>query len=66
MTQKPEYDQPNAEGFFGHFDLAHTVEELHTTYQRYRTVPIFIIKLEEKLVGYVGCPSPVYYGRRLI
>lgn len=52
--------------FFGHFDLAHTVKELYTTYQRYRTALIFIAKLKDKLAGYVGCPSLVYYVRCLI
>ncbi|MFA5676997.1 MAG: tryptophan synthase subunit beta [Pseudomonas sp.] len=72
MTQKPEYDQPDAEGFFGRFGgsfisetLAQTVEELHMAYQRYRADPAFIAEFEEELADYVGRPSPVYYARRL-
>lgn len=72
MTQKPEYDQPDVEGFFGRLGgslisetLAQTVEELHTAYQRYRAAPAFIAEFEEELADYVSRLSPVYYARRL-
>ncbi|WP_313023949.1 tryptophan synthase subunit beta [Pseudomonas lopnurensis] len=72
MTQKSEYDQPDAEGFFGRFGgsfisetLSQVVEELHTAYGRYRDDPEFIAEFEEELADYVGRPSPVYYARRL-
>ena len=72
MTQKSEYDQPDAEGFFGRFGgsfisetLSQVVEELHTAYGRYRDDPDFIAEFEEELADYVGRPSPVYYARRL-
>lgn len=72
MTQTLKYDQPDAEGFFGHFGgsfisetLTQTVEELHAAYQRYRDDPDFIAEFEEELADYVGRPSPVYYARRL-
>ncbi|WP_253445588.1 tryptophan synthase subunit beta [Halomonas sp. Y3] len=72
MIQKPVYDQPNLEGFFGRFGgcfisetLAQAVEELHVAYRRYRDDPTFIAEFEEELADYVGRPSPVYYARRL-
>lgn len=72
MTQKPKYDQPDAEGFFGRFGgsfisetLAQAVEALHAAYRRYRDDPAFIAEFEEELADYVGRPSPVYYARRL-
>lgn len=72
MMQKPEYEQPDGEGFFGHFGgsfisetLAQMVEELHAAYQRYHDDPDFIAEFEEDLADYVGRPSPVCYARRL-
>jgi len=72
MTQKPTYNQPDLEGFFGRFGgsfisetLAQAVEELHAAYRRYRDDPAFIAEFEEELADYVGRPSPVYYARRL-
>jgi len=72
MTQKIQYDQPDAEGFFGRFGgsfisetLSRAVEELQTAYQRYHDDPAFIAEFKEELGDYVGRPSPVYYARRL-
>lgn len=72
MTQKTQYDQPDAEGFFGRFGgsfisetLSRAVEELQTAYQRYHDDPAFIAEFKEELADYVGRPSPVYYARRL-
>lgn len=72
MTQKTQYDQPDAEGFFGRFGgsfisetLSRAVEELQTAYQRYHDDPAFIAEFKEELADYVGRPTPVYYARRL-
>ena len=72
MTQKPKYDQPDADGFFGRFGgsfisatLDRAVEALQAAYRRYRDDPDFIAEFEEELADYVGRPSPVYYARRL-
>ena len=72
MTQKPKYDQPDADGFFGRFGgsfisatLDQAVEALQAAYRRYRDDPDFIAEFEEELADYVGRPSPVYYARRL-
>lgn len=72
MTQKTQYDQPDAEGFFGRFGgsfisetLSRAIEELQTAYQRYHDDPAFIAEFKEELADYVGRPSPVYYARRL-
>lgn len=72
MMQKTQYDQPDAEGFFGRFGgsfisetLSRAVEELQTAYQRYHDDPAFIAEFKEELADYVGRPSPVYYARRL-
>lgn len=72
MTQKTQYDWPDAEGFFGRFGgsfisetLSRAVEELQTAYQRYHDDPAFIAEFKEELADYVGRPTPVYYARRL-
>lgn len=72
MTQKPKYDQPDADGFFGRFGgsfisatLDQAVEALQAAYRRYRDDPDFIAEFEEELADYVGRPSPGYYARRL-
>lgn len=72
MTQKTQYDRPDAEGFFGRFGgsfisetLSRAVEELQTAYQRYHDDPAFIAEFKEELADYVGRPTPVYYARRL-
>ena len=72
MTQKTQYDQPDAEGFFGRFGgsfisetLSRAVEELQTAYQHYHDDPAFIAEFKEELADYVGRPTPVYYARRL-
>jgi len=72
VTQKPKYDQPDADGFFGRFGgsfisatLDRAVEALQAAYRRYRDDPDFIAEFEEELADYVGRPSPVYYARRL-
>jgi len=72
VTQKPKYDQPDADGFFGRFGgsfisatLDQAVEALQAAYRRYRDDPDFIAEFEEELADYVGRPSPVYYARRL-
>lgn len=72
MTNKPIYNQPDADGFFGQFGgsfisetLSRAVEELQTAYHRYHNDPAFIAEFEEELADYVGRPSPVYYARRL-
>lgn len=72
MIQKPEYNQPDAEGFFGRFGgrfisetLSQAINELDTAYRRYRDDPAFIAEFKEELADYVGRPSPVYYARRL-
>ena len=72
MTQKPKYDQPDADGYVGRFGgsfisatLDQAVEALQAAYRRYRDDPDFIAEFEEELADYVGRPSPVYYARRL-
>ncbi len=70
MTQKPKYDQPDADGFFGRFGgsfisatLDRAVEALQAAYRRYRDDPDFIAEFEEVTFSW---HTPEFSSRNLM
>ncbi len=74
MNQQAEkrYDFPDATGHFGDFGgsfvsetLMYALEELRTSWERWREDDEFMARLDADLKHYVGRPSPIYYAERL-
>ena len=65
------YDMPDEKGHFGQFGgvfvaetLIEALDELRTTYEKYRHDPDFLKELHYDLKHFVGRPSPIYHAKR--
>src|SRR5471032_2078075 len=65
------YDLPDAQGHFGQYGgifvaetLMHALEELRTTYDRYKNDADFVAEFHDELAHFVGRPSPIYHAKR--
>jgi tryptophan synthase beta chain len=72
QQEQKRYDYPDATGHFGDFGgsfvsetLMYALEELRTSWERWREDDEFMARLDSDLKHYVGRPSPIYHAERL-
>ncbi|MBL0069562.1 MAG: tryptophan synthase subunit beta [Chitinophagaceae bacterium] len=72
MTTKETYQQPNEQGYYGHFGGAYIPEMLHRNVEELRTKYLEIIyeesfqqEYQQLLRDYVGRPTPLYLAERM-